>query len=80
MAKTEKQEEVLQEVNTDVKSEETPVEQSKQEEPKIKVRILEEGDDFKLKAREPKAKEEKSQEQTGLEKAVKKEDEEKIVK
>ena len=80
MENTEKQEEVLQEVNTDVKSEETPVEQSKQEEPKIKVRILEEGDDFKLKVREPKTKEEESQEQTGLEKAVKVDDEEKEIK
>ena len=70
MAKTEKQEEVLQEVNTDVKSEETPVEQSKQEELKIKHRVLEDGGDFKLKPVKFKTKKEKSQEQTGVEKAV----------
>jgi len=80
MAKTEKQEDVIQEVKAEETSAQAPVEEQKQEEPKIKVRILEEGDDFKLKVREPEAKEEKPQEQTGIEKAIKKEDEEKIVK
>ena len=80
MAKTEKQEDVIQEVKTEEISVQAPVEEQKQEEPKIKVRILEEGDDFKLKVREPETKEEKPQEQTGIEKAIKKEDEEKIVK
>jgi len=66
MAKTEKQENVIQEVKTG----ETPIEEQKQEEPKIKHRVLEDGGDFKLKPIKFKTKEEKSQEQTGVEKAV----------
>jgi len=88
MAKTEKQEEeVIQEVKTEETPVQAPVEEQKQEEPKIKARILEEGGDFKLKPRQAKqeqkdetenAKSEKAKEvKTGIEKIVEKEEEEK---
>ena len=51
MAKTEKQENVIQEVKTEETPVQVPVEEQKQEEPKIKARILEEGGDFKFKPR-----------------------------
>jgi len=70
MAKTEKQKDVIQEVKTEETTVQTPVEEQKQEEPKIKHRVLEEGGDFKLKPVKFKTKEEESQEQTGVKKAV----------
>ena len=54
MAKTEKQENVIQEVKTEETPVQAPVEEQKQEEPKIKARILEEGGDFKFKPRKTK--------------------------
>jgi hypothetical protein len=54
MAKTEKQEDVIQEVKTEEAPVQAPVEEQKQEEPKIKARILEEGGDFKFKPRKTK--------------------------
>jgi len=86
MAKTEKQEDVIQEVKTEETPVQAPVEEQKQEEPKIKARILEEGGDFKFKPRKLKQEQKESkiddseEEKTDIEEPVKEDEKTKEIK